>query len=248
MKYAADFRREARMSLQGKWVIAIIAALIAAWLGGIDVGGPEVKIELNDGNFRAGLQLAGQNIISTDGLQVFWPTVAGIAAGLGAMAIVVGIAMFFVGAIVEVGYASFNLFLVDKENTAEIADLFNYFTYWKSVICTRLLKSLYIFLWSLLFVIPGIVASYSYAMTSFILVENPELKATEAVERSKQLMRGNRFRLFCLEFSFIGWDLLCILTLGIGNLWLNPYKQAARAAFYQEISGRTAYIGEDYVG
>ena len=93
------------------------------------------------------------------------------------------------------------------------------------------------FLWSLLFVIPGIVAGYSYAMTGYILAEHPELTASEAIEQSKQMMSGNRFRLFCLQFSFIGWDLLCALTLGIGNLWLRPYKQAAEAAFYREVSG-----------
>lgn len=248
MKRAADFRLTARNHLRGKWVIAIIAALVAAWLGGIDAGGLEVKLQLNEGAFQIGLNSAGQNIISTDGTQIFWPTFASIAAGVGFMAIVVEIALFFIGAIIEVGYASFNLYLVDDEKTAEMGDLFNYFTYWKSVVCTRLLKSVYILLWSLLLFIPGIIASFNYAMTSYILAENPELKANEAIARSKQLMYGNRWRLFCLEFSFIGWDLLCILTMGIGNLWLNPYKQAAIAAFYQEISGGKVHIGEDYVG
>ena len=242
MKYAADFRREARISLQGKWVIAIIAALIAAWLGGIDMGGPEIKIELNDGNFRAGLQLAGQNIISTDGLQVFWPTVAGIAAGLGTMAIVMGIAMFFVGAIVEVGYASFNLFLVDKENTAEIVDLFNYFTYWKSIICTRLLKSLYIFLWSLLFVIPGIMKSYAYAMTPFLLAEHPNLTASQAIRLSEDLMDGYKSQLFVLDLTFLGWNILAAMTWNLGNILLNPYKNAAYAAFYRQLQAEKQYI------
>ena len=101
----------------------------------------------------------------------------------------------------------------------------------------RFLQSIYIILWSLLFIIPGIVASYSYAMTEYILAEDPELTATEAISRSKQMMYGNRWRLFCLEFSFIGWSILCSFTLGIGNLWLTPYKQAAIAAFYREVSG-----------
>ena len=92
-------------------------------------------------------------------------------------------------------------------------------------------------LWSLLLIIPGIIAGYSYAMTGYILAENPELTASEAIARSKEMMAGNRFRLFCLHFSFIGWEILCTLTLGIGNLWLRPYKQAAEAAFYREISG-----------
>ena len=95
-----------------------------------------------------------------------------------------------------------------------------------------------------LFIIPGIVATYSYAMTEFILAEHPELTASEAIAQSKEMMTGNRWRLFCLHISFIGWDILCAFTLGIGNLWLRPYKQAANAAFYREISG-TGYAAFD---
>ena len=73
-------------------------------------------------------------------------------------------------------------------------------------------------------------------MTPFILAEHPEMTANEAISASKELMRGNRWRLFCLEFSFIGWQLLCLLTVGIGYLWLKPYESTARAVFYREIS------------
>ena len=89
----------------------------------------------------------------------------------------------------------------------------------------------------IVFIIPGIIAAYSYAMTGYILAEHPELTAGEAIDRSKQMMYGNRWRLFCLQFSFIGWDILSSLSLGIGTLWLRPYKQAATAAFYRDISG-----------
>ena len=66
------------------------------------------------------------------------------------------------------------------------------------------------------------------------------LTASEAIAQSKAMMEGNRWRLFCLQFSFIGWSLLCALTLGIGNLALRPYEMAAYAAFYREISGGAA--------
>ena len=100
------------------------------------------------------------------------------------------------------------------------------------------------FLWMLLFIIPGIVAAYRYAMTSFILAENPELTAGEAINCSKELMDGNKWRLFCLNFSFIGWIILCGFTLGIGYLWLTPYEQAANAAFYRDITRPLA--GEEH--
>ena len=130
----------------------------------------------------------------------------------------------------------FNLELIDH-NDAGFEHLFKYFPWWANAVCTRLLKGLYVFLWSLLLVIPGIVASYSYAMTEYILAEHPEMTASEAIAASKEMMSGNRWRLFCLHVSFIGWAILCAFTLGIGNLWLNPYKNAATAAFYREISG-----------
>ena len=74
-------------------------------------------------------------------------------------------------------------------------------------------------------------------MAPYILAENPDMTTREAIAASKEMMRGSRWRLFCLGFSFIGWSMLCILTLGIGNLWLRPYREAAQAAFYRDLSG-----------
>ena len=147
------------------------------------------------------------------------------------------------GSIIRVGYARFNLDLVDGGNPS-FETLFGYFSYWKTTAVARLLQSLYVLLWSLLFIIPGIMASYSYAMTEFILAEHPELTAGEAIAQSKVMMAGNRWRLFCLHFSFIGWDILCTLTMGIGHLWLRPYRQAADAVFYREITG-SGYVAFD---
>ena len=137
------------------------------------------------------------------------------------------------------GYARFNLNLTAGEKPP-FETLFSYFPYWKTIAVTMLLQAVYILLWTLLLIIPGIMASYSYAMTGYILAEHPELTVGEAIAQSKAMMAGNRWRLFCLQFSFIGWDILCALTLGIGNLALRPYEMAAIAAFYREISGGAA--------
>ena len=238
MKYASDFRSIARNALKGKWGIAVIAGLIASLLGAIGSSGPELNLELNEGNFNASLQILGQDVISTNGGLEFWPVFAGIATYIAIFAVITGIALFILGSIVEVGYMKFNLDLVDRQKEAEIGTMFGYFQFWKSAACARFLKGVYILLWSLLFIIPGIIAAYSYAMTSYILAENPELTASEAIERSKQMMSGYRWRLFCVQISFIGWEILStLLTFGIGGLWITPYKQAATAAFYREISG-----------
>ena len=152
------------------------------------------------------------------------------------MALVFSIARLFIGSIVGIGYAKFNLDLVDNVTEARFATLFSYMRFWKVAIITRIVRTLYIVLWTLLFIIPGIIASYNYALTDYILAENPELTTKEALELSKKMMYGHRFRLFCLEFSFIGWAFLCVLSLGIGLIWLLPYTEAAKAAFYREVS------------
>ena len=129
------------------------------------------------------------------------------------------------------------------------------------------LMTLYTLLWTLLFIIPGIIKGFSYAMTPYILAENPGMTVSEAITKSRRIMDGNKFRLFCLGISFIGWTTLCVLPslilmlviIGIagntqqlttllwiipasipafvGSLFLTPYVEAANAAFYREVSG-----------
>ena len=98
-------------------------------------------------------------------------------------------------------------------------------------------------LWGFLFIIPGIIKSLSYAMTPFILEENPELTASEAIHRSRMMMHGHKFDLFWLYLGFIGWIILSLLTLGIGFIWLYPYFQASVAGFYEEVKAEYAMNG-----
>jgi uncharacterized membrane protein len=100
---------------------------------------------------------------------------------------------------------------------------------------TGLLMFMFIALWSLLLIIPGIIATYAYAMVPFILSENPEISPTEAIRRSKEMMKGHKWNLFVLDLSFIGWYLLVLLTGGIGMIFLAPYVAAAKTEFYLEL-------------
>ena len=90
----------------------------------------------------------------------------------------------------------------------------------------------------LLLIIPGIIAALSYAMTYYIIVDNESIGALEAIRQSKEMMRGNKWKLFCLGLRFFGWSLLCLLTLGIGYLWLIPYMAISFAKFYGDISSQ----------
>ena len=106
-----------------------------------------------------------------------------------------------------------------------------------------LLMYILVVLWSLLLIIPGIIKAYSYAMTPYILQENPQFTASEAIHRSRMMMKGHKFDLFWLQLSLIGWFFLCLLTAGIGFLWLSPYYQTAQAAFYEEVKSDYALNG-----
>lgn len=133
--------------------------------------------------------------------------------------------------------------LVDGDNNL-VANFFKntFHGYWKNV-GASLLMVIFIFLWSLLFIIPGVVKGLAYSLTPYILKDYPELSANQAINLSMKMMKGHKFDLFWLFLSFIGWSILCIFTLGIGYLWLMPYMMTTMAAFYQEV--KTEYINNN---
>lgn len=98
-----------------------------------------------------------------------------------------------------------------------------------------LLTTLFTALWSLLFVIPGIVKSYAYSMAYYIKIDHPEYTATQAIDESRKLMNGNKMRLFLLDLSFIGWLIVGALCFGIGSFWVNAYMDATHAEFYRDL-------------
>ncbi len=105
--------------------------------------------------------------------------------------------------------------------------------FYMDVVWTMFYMCVKIFLWSLLFLIPGIVKSFSYAMTPFVLHDEPDLNAGEAIAKSARMMRGHKMDIFLLELSFIGWFILGALSCGIAYFWIFPYYTATIAAFYE---------------
>lgn len=172
--------------------------------------------------------LGASTAITTGGILPWLP-------GMVAVLLIWLLVNLIVGGAVTLGYAQFNLNLVDDRDP-RFSDIFSHIHRLWEGFCMRFFQGMMVFLWSLLFIIPGVIASYRYSMTPYILAENMDLSVMEAITESKKMMRGNKFRLFCLEFSFIGWDILAALTLNIGDLWVHSYREAARAAFYREIT------------
>ena len=213
-----ELRAIARENLQGNWGISVGVALVAALLGGMVTGSGNISFQFNENTVR--------NLPP-----VFWGFLLPFVSVVGLL----GLAMFIIGGVVELGYAKFLLKQHDKKELV-FADLFSQFERFGTGFAQRFLRTLYTALWTLLFVVPGIIKSLSYAMTPFILEDHPELTASEAINRSKKLMDGHKMDLFILNLTFIGWGILSVLTFGIGFLFLNPYRNAAYAAFYRNIS------------
>lgn len=218
----SEIRRKAREHLQSNWALSIGIAAVACLLGGLLIGT----------SFLPNIQFSPSREFSllfpftwqvTDTIRIT------IKSGL------LSLAAFLIGGVLQLGYARFLLKQHDGK-ALDFNDLFSQFDRFGTGFAQDFLRTLYTFLWSLLLIVPGIIAALSYAMTPFILEEHPELTASEAIARSKALMDGHKMDLFILHLTFLGWDILCALTANIGNLFLNPYKNAAYAVFYREIT------------
>jgi uncharacterized membrane protein len=223
MSNAADFRQKAREALGGKWPLAVGTGFIAALLGAGSRGGRPSKTEWREPD----------DFLHTDIGRYFFMIMLGIISVMLIWALIT----FVIGGGIELGYCRCNKNLINGTNP-KFTDLFSRMDIFWKAFGLRLLIVIYIILWSILLIIPGIIAALNYSMAFYIMEENPSMSISEAMNQSKLMMQGNRWRLVCLGFSFIGWLILCGLTLGIGMLWLYPYMNAAFAAFYLEISGK----------
>lgn len=221
MEYS-QLRARARENLRGKWGISIGAMLVAGIFGAT----------MASGGFSLDLKIDAEvlQLLPTD-LAAFITAVAASMASVGSG---LNFLHLILGGVIQLGYGKFILAQHDGREY-QVKDLFSQFDRFGVGFLQRFLRNLLTVLWSLLLIIPGIVKSLSYAMTPYILVDHPELTAKQAIEASKAMMDGYKGDLFMLGLSFIGWDILNLLTLGIGSFWLSPYKEATYAAFYRQL-------------
>jgi uncharacterized membrane protein len=212
--------------LTGRWLVAVLVTFLAGIFGAVLVSG-SASFNFNINIDEEVLQYMPEALVKV--IKVY----LSIAASVGG---VLGLAQFVLSGPVKLGYCKYLLKLHDGEE-GEVRDLFSQFDRFADGFLLSLLTSIYTFLWTLLFIIPGIVAAYKYAMAPFIMLENPGMKAGEAIDASKKMMDGHKGELFILGLSFIGWTILSgLFTMGIGDLWLNPYRNASYAAFYRNLN------------
>jgi uncharacterized membrane protein len=146
-----------------------------------------------------------------------------------------------IGGPMAIGIAIFSL-SVSRKQDAQLPQIFEGFQKFNIGLGAYLLMLIFVILWTFLLIVPGIIAALSYSMTYYIIAENDSIGSLDAITKSKEMMRGNKWKLFCLGCRFIGWALLCILTLGIGLLWLYPYMAVSFAQFYDDIKKQEVVV------
>jgi uncharacterized membrane protein len=134
------------------------------------------------------------------------------------------------------GAAIFSLSL-SRGKEARLEQIFLGFNNFSNAFISYLLILVYVLLWSLLLIIPGIIAALGYSLTFYIMADDPLIKPQDALKKSKSMMDGYKLKLFYLGLRFFLLAILCILTLGIGFLWLIPYVHITMAKFYDDIKG-----------
>ena len=232
-----DYRQSALASLKGNWFIAVIAGAIAMLLGGV---------EGFSASFSFNIQLPtspdmenGVEQVSRLAAEMPEELIAILLISY-VISMIIAIAIFIIGCAVAVGYARFNLDMVSGAKP-KIRTLFAHFDQLGTALCARLLVFVRIFFGLIFFIVPGIIAMYQYAMVNQVIADNPGITAREALRESKRLMKGNKWKYFCLSLSFLGWSILSALTGGIGYYLLVPYMQATFAEFYRSIKIRANF-------
>lgn len=151
----------------------------------------------------------------------------------------IGLSLNIIGVLVygslQVGVSRFSLKLAHKDSTAQFNDLFSGFDVFIKALVMNFIIWICVFIGTILFVIPGIIIGIMFSQANYILAENPDKSAMECIKESARMMKGHKFDYFVLELSFIGWSILCVLSLGIGFLWLVPYFEITLTNFYLKV-------------
>ena len=228
MLKSKELRAKAWNSLKGKYWLAFFVLLVMGVLGSI-------------GNGFVNLAQSIADIINMVDPSEMDSTMELGALVVGAAASAFGIAGFLVNTFVQnaatVGQA--NYFIKNTDSKPSFADAFSGFKvrYFRNI-GTMLLVGIKVVLWSMLLIIPGIIKTYEYAIIPYILADDPEISSKDAFKKAREMMKGNKWRLFKLNFSFAGWYILCFLTIGLGTFFLIPYLNAASAEFYVELKNK----------
>lgn len=252
----ADLKQRAKQSLRGYYWAAVGVCLIflvlqyAAGTNGSSAassgnsGTQQVTANLGDNDFSFDVQnytlpqlkeYAEKFVYSETGVGMFTSVMTSAVLFYGILLMLVRIFLnYFIVNPIQVGMASFFYRnRTEKTSVGELAFAFNRRDF-LPVVKTMFLRGLYIFLWTLVLIIPGFIKSYEYRMVDYILAEHPDMPTREVLNLSRQMMMGHKWNTFILDMSFIGWAFLGAITYGIVDIfWTNPYMRATEAELYE---------------
>ncbi len=206
-----DLKEKAKVAFKANYSASVVAALVLVAVTTAIVGS-NVNVDINNADADVSAAVAGTGAV---------------------LALVFSLLNVFVFNPLKVGG-----YLFFKKNNQEKADLneliYAFKNNYANSLVTILLTDVFTFLWTLLFIVPGIVKSYSYAMVPFLIADHPDLQPMEVIKKSQQMMDGYKWQAFVLDLSFLGWQILSILTLGIlGIFYVNPYYYQTKAGLYE---------------
>lgn len=227
MKTNTQYKNEALAALKGNWAPAVLVTVVFLAIATLCIGPAEMPMLTGSFDSEAVAAMAAAGDLA--GVMDAYSTLSSWSS-------LSSLLRIFVYNVLSVGFAVAFLLLLRNGDDRLTSNMFevSFRQYWHKV-WGMFLMYLFIALWTLLFILPGIVKAFSYALTPYILEENPDLSANEAIDHSRAMMKGHKFDLFYLYLSFIGWFFLSFLTLGIGFFWLIPYMYTAQAAFYEDV-------------
>jgi len=257
-----QLKDKAKQALKNNYWKIILVSLLVGLIGGGTATGVTNVLESDSGSsWESELdnEIKGELDIYEDEFDNGFSSgdIGGISTiGVAGFLIIFGIVFLFVLAIALVvgfvysafiynplGVGTSRFFFQSLNEKAEVKELAFAFDHnYKNVVKILFIRDIKILLWSLLFIIPGIIKGYEYYMMPYLLAENPNLTKDEAFRLSKQMMSGNKFETFVLELSFIWWDVLSAMTAGVvGIFYVQPYKNLTYAALYEELSAVNGY-------
>lgn len=225
-----DLKTNAKVSLKANYWKVVLASLVLMAIGGAGSAAGGSSASHSDAVDTATAEVVQQ----PEMMMVL--VIAVLSAVAIAMVISFVLALFITNPL-QVGTQK--LFLNCKSGQAECSDILSSFNggAYLNVVKTMFFMDLFLILWSLLFVIPGIIKAYEYRMIPYILAEHPEMDRKEVFAKSKEMMTGNKWKTFVLDLSFIGWHILGICTCGLAEIfYVAPYCYLTSAELYQELN------------
>lgn len=233
-----ELKQKARTAFKRNYWKCVLAAVLISIIAGVAFQGTTSSAA---GSGSMGGFMQELNRLSAETGTSVELIVGILAAIVGVAALVSVLVSLFIRNPLLVGTVRF--FLKNTEEPAKLGELgysFKEGRYLKTV-GAMLLKDIFIFLWTLLLVIPGIIRSYDYYLVEYILADDPDMSARDALRKSKMMMKGHKWNTFVLNLSFLGWMILSSFTFGILYLfWVHPYMEATDAELYQAIKNQQA--------